>query len=231
MSHRIPERDESVTTLDAFSLVRVSRARDIYCVDFPCQSCATLFVLEEAMPGGGKGGSSSSTVTVNNGPISVDSDSTVDINGLDNIGLKIDPISVTETLRTPDPLVTKSDATSTSNMTTKSDVTSDSKNALSVDLKPVVLDVCSTTTTNLPHGEVIQPFNYHVGVTWMGTEIFGFNFGGESKMIMRDLPKHPAVEWPAQQNAAGPAHDHEASRAEPAPSPRRGGEGLRIRIK
>jgi hypothetical protein len=182
------------------------------------------------MPGGGKGGSSSSTVTVNNGPISVDSDSTVDINGLDDIGLRIDPIAITETLHTPDPLVTKSDidSTSTSNMTTKSDITSDSKNALSVDLKPVVLDVCSTTTTNLPHGEVIQPFNYHVGVTWFGTEIFGFNFGGESKMIMRDLPKRPAVDWPAQQNAAGPTHDHDASCDEPKP---RRGEGLRVRIK
>ena len=198
------------------------------------------------MPGGGKGGSSSSTVTVNNGPISVDSDSTVDINGLDNIGLKIDPIAITETLRTPDPLVTKSnvDSTSTSksdaNVTTKSDVTSDSKNALSVDLKPVVLDVCSTTTTNLPHGEVIQPFNYHVGVTWFGTEIFGFNFGGESKMIMRDLPKHPAVDWPAQQNASHEHHHHHAHEqhhhapqrdASTVERNQRRGEGLRIRIK
>jgi hypothetical protein len=192
------------------------------------------------MPGGGKGASSSSTVTVNNGPISVDSDSTVDINGLDNIGLKIDPISVTETLRTPDPLVTKSDANSNANVTTKSDVTSDSKNALSVDLKPVVLDVCSTTTTNLPHGEVIQPFNYHVGITWLGTEVFGFNFGGESKTIMRDLPKHPAVDWAAQQNAGRPehhhshdhAHEHQHQRDEVSVEPsQRRGEGLRIRIK
>ncbi|HEY4133416.1 MAG TPA: hypothetical protein VGM50_22545 [Gemmatimonadaceae bacterium] len=199
------------------------------------------------MPGGGKGGSSSSTVTVNNGPISVDSDSTVDINGLDNIGLKIDPISVTETLRTPDPLVSKSDvnstsvSTSTSNVATKSDIASDSKNALSVDLKPVVLDVCSTTTTNLPHGEVIQPFNYHIGITWFGSEILGFNFGGESKTIMRDLPKRPAVDWPAQQNAAGHEHHHHhpqqhehehEHRDEMSVEPnQRRGEGLRIRLK
>ena len=191
------------------------------------------------MPGGGKGGSSSSTVTVNNSPISVDSDSTVDINGLDNIGLKIDPISVTETLRTPDPFVSKSDAnttsTSTANVATKSDVTSDSTNALSVDLKPVVLDVCSTTTTNLPHGEIIQPFNYHVGMTWFGTEIFGFNFGGESKMIMRDLPKRPAVDWAAQQNAGHEhhhehPHEHQHDDVSVEPNQRRG-EGLRIRIK
>jgi hypothetical protein len=216
--------------------VPLSGRRDIYTVVFPCESRVTLFVSEDAMPGGGKGGSASSTVTVNNGPISVDSDSTVDINGLDNIGLKIDPLAITETLRTPDPLVTKSNvdstSTSTSNVTTKSDVSSDSKNALSVDLKPVVLDVCSTTTTNLPHGEVIQPFNYHVGITWLGTEIFGFNFGGESKMIMRDLPKRPAVDWPAQQNAAAPEHHHPHHHDETSVEPnQRRGEGLRIRIK
>src|SRR5262245_44564473 len=98
------------------------------------------------MPGGGKGGSSS-TVTVNNGPIDVDS--TVDINGLDDIKLaaKIDPLSVTQVLKIPDPIVTKSDINTKSDLNTKSDVTSDSKNALSVDLKPVVLDVCNTTTT------------------------------------------------------------------------------------
>ena len=38
------------------------------------------------MPGGGKGGSSS-TVNVTNGPITVDSDSTVAVSGLDKIGL------------------------------------------------------------------------------------------------------------------------------------------------
>ena len=44
------------------------------------------------MPGGGKGGGSS-TVTVNNGPVTVDADSTVEIVGLDNIKLtaKLEP--------------------------------------------------------------------------------------------------------------------------------------------
>ena len=48
------------------------------------------------MPGGGKGGgSTSSTVTVNNGPITVDSDSAIDVKGLDKIGLtaKIEPLA------------------------------------------------------------------------------------------------------------------------------------------
>jgi hypothetical protein len=95
---------------------------------------------------------------------------------------------------------------------------------MSVDLKPVVLDVCSTNTTKLPHGEITQPFNLHFGMTWFGTEFFGFNLGGESRTILQDLPKKPAIEWPAQQNAppsAEPCHE------EGEPHPR----GLRVRIK
>jgi len=179
------------------------------------------------MPGGGKGGGSSSTVNVHNGPITVDSDSTVDIQGLDNIGLtaKVEPIQVTEVLRIPDPIVTKSDLTTKSDVNTKSDISSDSKNALSVDLKPIVLDVCSTTSTKLPHGEISQPFHFHFGLTWFGTEVFGFNFGGESRTVLKDLPKRPSVDWPAQQNAAPSSS---APCVEPAATK---SEGLRIRIK
>src|SRR5690606_10646135 len=133
--------------------------------------------------GGKGGGSATSTVTVNNGPITVDSDSTVDIKGLDKIGVtaKVEPLELKQELRIPEPIVTRSSTDSKSDVTTKADVTSDSRNALAVDLKPVVLDVCATTSTTLPHGEISQPFNYHFGFTWLGTELFGFNFGGESR--------------------------------------------------
>ena len=170
------------------------------------------------MPGGGKGGSATSTVNVNNGPISVDADSTVDIVGLDNI-------KVTARLE-PTPLETKSTQTVDGTLETKSEVTSDSKSALSVDLKPVALDVC--LNSKLPHGEIDQPFSWHVGLTWFGMEVFGVNFGGESRVVLKDSPRKPVVEWPAQQNAAPP----------PAPPPRSGDpfppareRGLRVRIK
>jgi len=181
------------------------------------------------MPGGGGkgGGSTSSTVTVNNGPIDVDS--TVEVRGLDDIGIraKIDPIELREELHNPEPIVTKSDSTSAADITTKSDITSDSRSALSVDLKPVVLDVCSTTMTKLPHGEISQPFQFHFGLTLFGTEYVGFNIGGESRTILRDLPKRPAVEWPAQQNAA-PSTGGAAHGAEPAHGK---AQGVRIKIK
>jgi hypothetical protein len=72
-------------------------------------------------------------------------------------------------------------------------------------------------------------------------ETFGLNFGGESRIVMQDLPKKPAIDWPAQQNAA--AHDHhhyshDDSHRGAKPSPSSGGgpsggqdRGLRVRIK
>ena len=187
------------------------------------------------MPGGKGGGSTTSTVTVNNGAIDVDS--TVEVKGLDNTKVDAtlhtpDVLKSDFTLHTPDTFksdsTSKSDITTRSDITTKSDVNSDSKNALSVDLKPVVLDICSTNSTKLPHGEISQPFNVHFGLTWFGTEFFGFNLGGESRVILQDLPKKPAVEWPAQQNAAPQPGSAGSCRGDDGPSKPR---GLRVRIK
>ncbi len=179
------------------------------------------------MPGGGGkgGGGSTSTVNVNSGPVTVDSDSTVDIVGLDDIKITA---SIPQPIRTESrqelvlqqPLRTESK--NDTRLETKSDV--DSTTALSVDLKPVALDVCMTSSTKLPHGQISQPFNYHFGLTWFGMEIFGFNLGGESRMILQDLPKKPAIEWPAQQNAAPPVPGREDH-------PTHQQRGLRVRIK
>ena len=179
------------------------------------------------MPGGGKGGgSTTSTVNVHNGPITVDSDSTV---GLDDLKLTL---SVPQPVRTeskqelilPQPL--RTDSKSETRLDTKSevDVDLDSRSSLSVDLKPVALDVCMTSSTKLPQGQISQPFNVHFGLTWFGMEVFGFNLGGESQMILQDLPKKPAVEWPAQQNAAPRPPSRHDGPAQPQ-------QGLRVRIK
>lgn len=173
------------------------------------------------MPGGGgKGSSSTSTVNVNNGPINVDSDSTVDIVGLDDISAELDikPIRTDsrQELVLPQPLRSES----------RAEVDSNNRSALSVDLKPIALDICTTNSTRLPHGQICQPFNLHFGLTWFGLEVLGFNFGGESRTVMQDLPKKPAVEWPAQQNS-------EQRPAQPVREPGHAGrtDGLRIKIK
>ena len=121
------------------------------------------------MPGGGKGGGSSS-VTVHNGPVTVDADSTVEVKGLDNIKLTLQPSPLkTESkqeLILPQPF--KTESKTESKIDTTSGITSDSKNAMSIDLKPVALDVCLKTSSELPHGQVCQPFSFHLGVTWFG---------------------------------------------------------------
>lgn len=176
------------------------------------------------MPGGGKGGGSS-TVTVNNGPVTVDADSTVEIKGLDDIKLTLQPTPLkTESkqeLVLPQPFKTES------KLDTTSDVTSDSKSAMAIDLKPVALDVCLNTSSKLPQGQICQPFSFHVGLTLFGMEYFGVNFGGESRIVMQDLPKKPVVDWPAQQNAPVSPHAPTRDHSVPGASDR----GLRVRVK
>lgn len=163
-------------------------------------------------------------VNVTNGPVTVHSDSTVDVVGLDNIKVTLEPIDVT----THSDSTSKSDINSNSNSTSKADVTSDSKSAVSVDLKPVALDVCLNNSTKLPHGVIQQPFSFHLGLTWGGMEFFGVNFGGESRVILQDLPKRSVVDWPAQQNA-DPEPERESCRDESYAGGR--DRGLRVRIK
>ena len=188
------------------------------------------------MPGGGgKGGGGDSTVTVNNaGTVQLDADSTVTVAGLDNIQVttKLEPTPLkTESkqeLVLPQPLKTES----------KSDITTDNSNKVSVDLQPVALDLCMTTNLGkLPHGVVRQPYRQHIGFTWFGVEILGFNFTGETKVVLEDLPKRPLVEWPAQQNVEQAGGGAEYRGGDGPSRPERPGfrqplgAGLRVRVK
>lgn len=170
---------------------------------------------------GGKGGGGSSTVHVDNGPITVDADSTVDLVGLDNISMKTDArheLVIPQPLRTENASTVRSDSNSTAR--------TDSNTNAVVDLKPLAVDLCLSTSSKLPHGQVQQPFNYHFGMTLFGVELWGFNLGGQSSVILDDLPKRPAISWPAQHNvAAAPT----PSRPDDAPVMQ--GGGLRIRVK
>ena len=143
--------------------------------------------------------------------------------------------STTSSSRCADPLKTESKQElilpqplkTETKLDTKSDITSDSKNAIAVDLKPVAMDVCLNTSTQLPHGQISNPFSLHLGLTWMGVEFFGLNLGGESRTILQDLPKKPSIDWPAQQNA-GPSGGHGHHHDTP---PAARDHGLRVRIK
>lgn len=152
------------------------------------------------MPGGGgKGGGGRSTVNVNNGPITIDSDTDADvtINGLDDIGVTLNggqnPIKTEslQDLKISEPIVTDN----------KSNLTLEIK-PLSIDLKPVALDLCTTVNYGkLPTGIIRQPYHHHIGVTYMGVEYFGVTYSGESKQVYEELPFRPSVQLPAQSSA------------------------------
>ena len=165
------------------------------------------------MPGGKGGGTSK--VTVINGPIDVDSD--VTIQGLDDIGVTLqggDKAIKTESRQEivlPQPLKTRSEFEVTKPIVT------DNSNDISVDVKPLAVDLCMTTTTNagkLPEGVIRQPYHTHFGMTWFGIEFMGFTLSGESKTVYDNVDRKPSLEWPAQKSSPSKAHG-----------------GLRVRIK
>jgi hypothetical protein len=186
--------------------------------------------------GGGKGGggaSSTSTINVNNsGTTNVDSDSTVEIRGLDNIKTAIDlklpqPFkteTVTE-LKLPQPFKTES----RQELAITQPIVSDSKSAMALDIRPMTVDLCVNISLGpIPPTCIRQPYHTHFGFTLYGQEVFGFNFSGESQVIVQDLPKQPQVAWGGEEMA-------ERSRntvvvGQPATEQKEGRSGLRIRV-
>ena len=185
------------------------------------------------MPGGGKGGGGRSTVNVNNGPISIDSDTDADItvNGLDDIGVTLNgganPIKTETKLEGGDPIKTESlqDIKISEPIVTESssDLTLEIK-PLSIDVKPVAFDFCTTVNYGkLPTGIICQPYHHHIGVTYMGVEYYGVTYSGESKQIYEELPFRPSVQFPAQSSA--PSSGHATAGKQPSSG------GVKIHIK
>jgi hypothetical protein len=194
-------------------------------------------------PGGGKGkgGSTSKVEIINSGTTNVDADSTVEIQGLDNVKL---------TLALPQPLQTKSELVVPQPFRTENrqeiavtePVVTDSKNAMSLDIRPLTVDLCTKTSLGpLPPTCIRQPYQHHFGFTLFGVEWVGMSFSGESQMIVQDLPKQPHVTW----GSSEPPHPHSHAHHRHEPHDDRGSEsghesrsevssepraGLRIRL-
>ena len=198
------------------------------------------------MPGGGggkggKGGGATSKVEViNSGTTNVDADSTVEIQGLDNVKLTLalpQPLQTRSELVVPQPFRTES----RQELAVTEPVVTDSRNTMSLDIRPVAIDLCSKTSLGpLPPTCIRQPYQHHFGFTLFGVEWLGMNFSGESQMIVQDLPKQPQVAWgsPEHHHAHEAHHRHEASghgdsSSEPKGSSSASSEpraGLRIRL-
>jgi hypothetical protein len=151
------------------------------------------------VPKGGGSSSGSETVTVT----STDT-GTIDVIGLDDVQVTLnvpDPITTNSTLTTttsstllvPDPI--KNDVTTKSDIGMKSDLTLDIKPLdVTVDVKPVVLDLCYTVNVGrIPETRVRNPYRHHIGLTLFGSEVLGMTFEGEQDTVIEDLHRQPMV--------------------------------------
>lgn len=123
-----------------------------------------------------------------NPPVPIDSESTIHTP---------DTIKTDSTIHTPDTIVTNStieplNVTSDSDIDLKVEPLSvDSKSE--IDLKPVAVDSCTTIKlAPLPPTCIEQPYSQHVGFTFMGVELFGFNTSARSDTFL-NKPSPPAA--------------------------------------
>jgi hypothetical protein len=186
--------------------------------------------------GGGGGGASSTIEVTNSGTTNVDVDSTVEIQGLDNMKqtLTLDlpqPFATTsrQELVLPQPLRTES----RQELAVTEPIVTDSRSAMSLDIRPMTVDLCLNVNMGPPAPTCIrQPYHHHFGLTLFGMELLGFNFSGESQTIVQDVPKQPQVAWGSPDAGHGHSHGHKGS-GRPGPSaagPAEPRAGLRIRL-
>ena len=186
--------------------------------------------------GGGGGGASSTIEVTNSGTTNVDVDSTVEIQGLDNMKqtLTLDLPQPFQTnsrqeLVLPQPLRTES----RQELAVTEPIVTDSRSAMSLDIRPMTVDLCLNVNMGPPAPTCIrQPYHHHFGLTLFGLELLGFNFSGESQTIVQEVPKQPQVSWGSP--TAGHSHGHQHG-GRPAPGPASAGPaepraGLRIRL-
>src|SRR5436190_1338702 len=111
--------------------------------------------------GGGKGGGGgSSHIDVNNhGTTQVISDGTTTIAGLDNIHTEN---KTSLTLATPAPIQTKADSTQSVTIHVPEPIRN--VNETTLDVKPLVADLCFTVTNRTPPTHIRQPYHHRFGV-------------------------------------------------------------------
>jgi len=135
-------------------------------------------------------------------PLTTNSNATIELKPL-SADLKIEPLSADLKI---EPLKTDSDIT--------------------LDLKPVVLDLCLTANIGkVPNVCIRQPYRHRFGFTLFGIELWGFSLSGEQETVFDELRPRPQIAatgsavWPPAKPAA-------AATVEPQTA----GGGLRIRL-
>jgi len=166
------------------------------------------------------------------------------INGLDDINVELsipDPIITQSTLTStssltttngltlsiPEPIELNTDSTINSTSTINSDSSINSQSGILLDVRPLVMDLCAKIEFGkLPTTCIRQPYKHHFGVTLFGTEILGFNFVGESRIVIEDVQPAPHVVWGGEEAVHHP-HQHKGSGHQHAQPE---ADGLRIRL-
>jgi hypothetical protein len=117
------------------------------------------------------------------GNLQLDSDNSVSIEGLDNIQTRSE-------LVVSEPIVTDSKARMEVAVTEP--IVTRSEADLSLDVRPLVADLCLRLDIGeLPDTCIRQPYQAHFGITLFGVELFGFNFSGETQLVVQNLPRRP----------------------------------------
>lgn len=148
------------------------------------------------------------TSTIQGGDRAVEVDA-----GLDNVrvGGGDEPLHTIGELRVPNVIETKSDVDLASR----------------VDVEPLQVDLCvDVGLTKLPKTSIRQPYSSHLGLTWLGTELFGFDWTGCADTIVDELPDRPKV---IDAGPHVPAPRQEPPKRHSAVVGREG-RGLRIRL-
>ena len=95
-----------------------------------------------------------------------------------------DPIHTKMELLLPQPLETKSSSELAITQPIVTEVNAD----LTMDVKPVVVDLCLTLSVGkLPRTCVRRQYDRHMGLTFFGVELVGFNRSGESQFTLDEL--------------------------------------------
>jgi hypothetical protein len=184
-----------------------------------------------------KSGGTSSNITSNN---------TVKLGGdgsFVNVNAELEPVTVNANLAVTQPIVTQSTAnsTSTANLDLKIEpldlkvepldlkieplkVSSDS----AIDVKPLAVDSCSTVRlAPLPPIRMEQPYSQHLGITYMGVELWGISVSGKSEMFLYSPPK----DRPISAHSPEPYDCGSERESKRKPEFTRPTGGLRVRVK
>jgi hypothetical protein len=146
---------------------------------------SVTYGVDSTIQGGDKPISLVSTVQGGEKPIDVGlGDVNIDV-GLDNVKIQVGG--------TEKPLHTITDINVPEEVKTKTDINSAIFSKL--DVEPVQVDLClNVGLSKLPKAHIRQPYESHFGVSVLGTELVGFDWSGESNVVIDELSSRPHVE-------------------------------------